>query len=66
MFRKAHQEGNSFDVVITDLGMPHIDGRQVATGDQGDGSRYPCDSADRLGPATIRRWRPAGAMSIVS
>lgn len=29
-FRQAQQQGRPFDVVITDLGMPYIDGRQVA------------------------------------
>jgi len=29
-FRVARQRGRPFDVVITDLGMPYIDGRQVA------------------------------------
>lgn len=29
-FRKARESQEPFDVVITDLGMPHIDGRQVA------------------------------------
>lgn len=29
-FAEARQRGESFDVVITDLGMPHIDGRRVA------------------------------------
>ncbi|MCD6286603.1 MAG: GAF domain-containing protein, partial [Anaerolineae bacterium] len=29
-FRAAHQSGEPFDVVITDLGMPHVDGRTVA------------------------------------
>ena len=29
-FRSAHQRGHPFDVVITDLGMPYVDGRQVA------------------------------------
>jgi len=29
-FRSARQRGAPFDVVITDLGMPYFDGRQVA------------------------------------
>jgi len=29
-FRDAQRRGQPFDVVITDLGMPHLDGRQVA------------------------------------
>lgn len=29
-FRSANKQGKPFDVVITDLGMPHLDGRQVA------------------------------------
>ena len=29
-FRAAQVQGESFDVVITDLGMPHVDGRTVA------------------------------------
>ena len=29
-FRAAHERGESFSAVITDLGMPHIDGRSVA------------------------------------
>ena len=29
-FRQARERGRPFDVVITDLGMPYIDGRQVA------------------------------------
>ncbi|HMJ66236.1 MAG TPA: response regulator, partial [Candidatus Binatia bacterium] len=29
-FQAAKQRGEPFDVVITDLGMPHVDGRQVA------------------------------------
>lgn len=28
-FRQAHQRGKPFDLVITDLGMPYLDGRQV-------------------------------------
>lgn len=30
MFRNAQSSGETFDAVITDLGMPYIDGRQVA------------------------------------
>ena len=29
-FRAARKEGKLFDVVVTDLGMPHLDGRQLA------------------------------------
>jgi CheY-like chemotaxis protein len=29
-FRAAMHRGNRFEVVVSDLGMPHIDGRQVA------------------------------------
>jgi CheY-like chemotaxis protein len=31
LFREALSKGEPFDVVITDLGMPYVDGRQVAT-----------------------------------
>jgi signal transduction histidine kinase/ActR/RegA family two-component response regulator len=30
LFRAAGNEGRAFDVVITDLGMPYVDGREVA------------------------------------
>jgi CheY-like chemotaxis protein len=30
-FREAKEEGRVFNVVLTDLGMPFVDGRQVAT-----------------------------------
>lgn len=31
-FRNAHERGEPFEIVITDLGMPHVDGRAVAQG----------------------------------
>jgi PAS domain S-box-containing protein len=31
MFREAQQSGRSFAIVLTDLGMPHTDGRRVAS-----------------------------------
>ena len=30
-FVESHAEGKPFPVVITDLGMPHVDGRKVAS-----------------------------------
>lgn len=30
-FRAAHERGEPFDIVITDLGMPYVDGRKVAS-----------------------------------
>jgi len=30
IFADAHRVNKAFDVVITDLGMPHVDGRRVA------------------------------------
>ena len=30
-FRAARESGHGFDIVITDLGMPYVDGRQVAS-----------------------------------
>jgi signal transduction histidine kinase/CheY-like chemotaxis protein/HAMP domain-containing protein len=31
LFRNARERGEAFDVIITDLGMPYVDGRQVAS-----------------------------------
>jgi CheY-like chemotaxis protein len=34
-FRAARQRDEPFDVVVTDLGMPHVDGRKVAAAIKG-------------------------------
>lgn len=41
MFRSARAAGNPFDVVITDLGMPRMDGREVATALKNENPRTP-------------------------
>ena len=40
-FRKARDAKEPFDVVITDLGMPHVDGRQVAESVRAASTRTP-------------------------
>ena len=40
VFREAHQEQQTFSAVVTDLGMPYVDGRQVA------------DAIKKMSPAT--------------
>jgi signal transduction histidine kinase/ActR/RegA family two-component response regulator len=40
-FEAARKQGKPFDVVITDLGMPHVDGRQVAQGVKSDAPMTP-------------------------
>jgi signal transduction histidine kinase/ActR/RegA family two-component response regulator len=40
-FRQAQQHANPFDIVITDLGMPHVDGRQVARVIKGESPATP-------------------------
>ena len=44
-----------FDVVITDLGMPHVDGRKVAAAIKGISGDHARHTAHRLGPAHDRR-----------
>ncbi len=56
MFRAAWERNEPFSAVITDLGMPHVDGRQVAAGDQGNRADGESHHADRLGTAH-GRWR---------
>jgi signal transduction histidine kinase/ActR/RegA family two-component response regulator len=40
-FRASHRSGEQFDVVVTDLGMPHVDGRKVATAIKGISATTP-------------------------
>jgi signal transduction histidine kinase/ActR/RegA family two-component response regulator len=40
-FAAAHQRGEGFDVVITDLGMPNVDGRKVASAVKATASTTP-------------------------
>jgi len=40
-FSASHQSGERFDVVVTDLGMPHIDGRKVASAIKGLSAKTP-------------------------
>jgi CheY-like chemotaxis protein len=40
-FEHAHKCGDGFDIVITDLGMPHVDGRKVAAAVSGISSATP-------------------------
>src|SRR5262249_4180616 len=41
LFRSAVREGQPFHVVITDLGMPEVDGRQVASAIKAESSQTP-------------------------
>jgi signal transduction histidine kinase/ActR/RegA family two-component response regulator/uncharacterized membrane protein affecting hemolysin expression len=40
-FSASHQNGEHFDVVVTDLGMPHVDGRKVAGAIKGLSAKTP-------------------------
>ena len=40
-FAASEQSGKHFDVVVTDLGMPHIDGRKVASAIKGISAKTP-------------------------
>jgi len=40
-FTAAHRQGEGFDVVITDLGMPNVDGRKVASAVKGTSATTP-------------------------
>ena len=60
-FRAARRPDETFDVVITDLGMPYVDGRKVASAVKDGRAGHPVDPAHRLGAAPGRRWRSADA-----
>ena len=57
-FNAAHEAGR-FDVVMTDLGMPYVDGRKVAPRSR-QHRRHAGDPAHRLGPAPVTE-RHSGA-----
>jgi len=40
-FAASHQDDGCFDVVVTDLGMPHVDGRKVAIAVKGISNSTP-------------------------
>ena len=65
-FVAAHAEGGPFPVVITDLGMPYVDGRKVAAPSR-PRAVDPGDHAHRLGSAAGRRGRhPGGRGRVLS
>jgi CheY-like chemotaxis protein len=41
VFRDARAQGKAFDIVLTDLGMPHVDGRRVASAIKSESSSTP-------------------------
>ena len=49
MFRAACDRKQPFSAVITDLGMPHVDGRQVAAAIKGIEPNRKSHHADRVG-----------------
>ena len=60
-FRAAEESDERFAVVITDLGMPYVDGRKVASAIKNDSPIHSGDSADRLGTASGRGGRHSSA-----
>jgi len=59
-FHAAETRGDSFAAVITDLGMPYVDGRKVATAIKAASPSTAGDPADRLGAAAPVRRRRTG------
>ncbi|UUZ54511.1 response regulator [Massilia sp. H-1] len=58
-FHAAQLRGQPFALVITDLGMPYVDGRRVASAVKAMALSHAGDPADRLGPAHRLRRRRA-------
>ncbi len=65
-FVESHAEGNPFPVVITDLGMPHVDGRKVASTIKASVPQTLVHHAHGLGPPAGHRSRRAAAVWIRS
>ena len=60
-FAKAKERNEPFTIVITDLGMPYVDGRRVASEVKRALASHPGHFTDRLGPAISGRRRYAAA-----
>jgi DNA-binding response OmpR family regulator len=54
-FRITHEQGGSFDIVITDLGMPCADGRRVAGAVKALAPSKPVILLHGMGPTTRDR-----------
>ena len=60
-FRAAHSSGLPFDIVITDLSMPDVDGRQVVANLRAISRRHSHHPADRLAASAGGRRRAFAA-----
>ena len=58
-FQSAQRDSIPFEIVITDLGMPYVDGRQVIASVRAHVTAHTDHPADRLGPADERGRRAA-------
>jgi len=54
-FAACQQNGKRFDIVVTDLGMPHIDGRKVASAIKGISAKTPVILLTGWGSTDARR-----------
>jgi CheY-like chemotaxis protein len=60
-FRAAHERGERFAAGITDLGMPHVDGRKVAESVKVASPRAPVIMLTGWGAALDDEWRRAAS-----